>query len=73
MVAALSFSFYRRIDTQDYPADCSLGGKTLSMRDFVIGSTNSIYAQITPKGTDINVILRNHDSPIHSIVAHPKE
>ncbi|XP_067932083.1 cilia- and flagella-associated protein 251-like [Watersipora subatra] len=62
-----------RADTQDYPTDCSLVAKSLAMRNFVIGSTQSIYAEITPRGTDIRIILRNHDSAIHGIVTHPTE
>lgn len=63
----------RFADQQDYPGDCSLAGNVLPIRDFVLGSTHNIYAKITTKGTDINVIHRNHDSPIHAIVTHPSE
>lgn len=71
--ATVTLHCCRKSDTQDYPTDCSLVAKALPMRNFVIGSTQSVYAQITPKGTDIQVILRNHDSPIHSVITHPTE
>lgn len=65
--------FHRSVEQHDYPSDCSLKAKTFPLRDFVIGSAQSVYALITPRGTDINVILRSHDSPIHALVSHPTE
>ena len=39
----------------DYPTDSSIGARKFVLRDFVVGTSNAIFAHVTTDGTDVTV------------------
>lgn len=75
-INSLSFAFDPEFLVQDqkvvkYPSDATIAAKPFVLRDFVVGTTNAIYAHVTTDGTDVKVIHKDHDSAVHGLSSHP--
>ncbi|KAK2172977.1 hypothetical protein NP493_913g01059 [Ridgeia piscesae] len=77
-IFAVSFTYnphfsYNDTAGFDYPMDAMLSGRSIALRDFVVGTTTGIYAHIITAGSVMKVIHRDHDAAVHALAAHPSE
>ncbi len=47
--------------------------KKFETRDFVVGTTTAVHAHVSPDGTEVKVLNRDHDAAVHALASHPNK
>ena len=58
---------------KDYPRDATINARKFAIRDFVVGTSNAVFAHVSTDGTDVTVIHRDHDAAVHGLATHPNQ
>ncbi|CAH8589612.1 unnamed protein product [Heterobilharzia americana] len=59
------------VKQRDYPSCATIDGEPFVVEDFIVSTSNAVMISVTVEGGFRKLIIRDHDSHINGITAHP--